>query len=165
MPDPTRPVAGAPIDTDWGQQVHDATFTPRGVRVAGGASTSVGNTTTGEQLQLNTAVDDPAGWLASDSLTVPAGAGGLYGYFIDVQTDNGSAADRTFIRLRVNSATHIGFFIDQEDTTAHTDARAGLIELSAGDVVNVYASKTGGLNPDVLVRSLAFLRLGTEIGA
>ena len=163
MPDPTRPVTGAPIESEWGGAIHDAVFTPRGVRVAGGASTAVG--TTLEQLQLNTAVDDPGGWLASDSITLPSGSDGLYTVFLDAQTDNGSVGERTRVQLRVNGAGVQTFFIDNNGTTAETDARSFLVPLSAGDVVNVYAGKTGGTDPDVLVRALAIIRIGSELGA
>lgn len=163
MPDPTRPVTGAPIESEWGGAVHDAVFTPRGVRVAGGASTAVG--TTPEQLQLNTSVDDPGGWLSSDSITLPSGSDGLYQVFLDVQTDNGSVGERTKVYLRVNGSNVQGFFIDNNGTTAETDARSFLVPLTAGDVVNVYAAKSGGLDPDVLVRALAIIRVGTELGA
>ena len=163
MADPTRPVSGAPIEQEWGGAVHDAVFTPRGVRVAGGASSSVG--TTLAQLQLNTAVDDPGGWLASDSITLPAGSDGLYDVWLDAQTDNGSVGERTRVQLRVNGSGVQTFFIDNNGTTAETDARSFLVPLTAGDVVNVYAAKTGGTNPDVLVRALALIRRGSEIGA
>ena len=163
MPDPTRPVSGAPIESEWGGAVHDAVFTPRGTRVAGGASSSVG--TTLAQLQLNTAVDDPGGWLASDALTVPSGGDGLYDTYLDVQTDNGSVGERTRVQLRVNGAGQQAFFIDNNGTTAETEARTFLLPLTAGDVVTVYAAKTGGLDPDVLVRALAIIRRGSEIGA
>lgn len=163
MPDPTRPVAGAPIESEWGGAVHDAVFTPRGVRAAGGASSSVG--TTLAQLQLNTAVDDPGGWLASDSITLPSGSDGLYVVFLDAQTDNGSVGERTRVQLRVNGAGVQTFFIDNNGSTAETDARSFLVPLTAGDVVNVYGAKTGGTNPDVLVRALAIIRIGSELGA
>jgi hypothetical protein len=156
-------VAGAPIDTDWGQQVHDATFTPRGTRVAGGSSTAVG--TVYEQLQLNTATDDPGGWLASDALTVPSGAGGLYLYTINMQTDNGDVGERTGIQLRVNGSALVAWFIDNNGTTAEFDGRSGLANMSAGDVITAYAKKSGGVDPDVLVRELSFVRLGSDMGA
>lgn len=162
MPIPTRPVTGAATATPWGQAVHDAVFTPKGVRVAGGASSEVG--TVFEQLQLNTAVDDPVGWLASDSLTVPSQADGLYFVMLDMQTDNGDAGERTRVQLRVNGSAVLAFFIENDDTNAVTDSRTRLVELTAGDVVTVYAAKTGGLDPDVLVRSLDIIQHGQEMG-
>lgn len=163
MPDPTRPVDGAATETEWGQAVHDAVFTPRGTIVAGGASVAVG--TTFEQLQLNTAVDDPGGWLASDKITLPSGATGLYEYWLEVTTDNGDAAERTRVSMRVNGASVKAFHIDQEGTTGITDGRSGLLNLDALDEITVYAAKTGGADPDVTVVSLALLRRGSEVGA
>lgn len=166
MPDPTRPVAGAPIDTDWGQQIHDRVFTPKGTRVAGGAASSISAVTPSvAQLQLNTAVDDPGGWLSSDTLTVPVGGAGLYQIFLDVQTDNGSVDDRTYVELRRNGSKAKGFFIEQNGSTAETDDRAFFVSLAAGDTLNVHAGKTGGLNPDVLVRSLDVIIVASDIGA
>lgn len=160
---PTRPVDGAATETEWGQAVHDAVFTPRGARVAGGASTAVG--TTFEQLQLNTSVDDPGGWLASDHIELPSGAAGLYDYGIKVQTDNGDAGDFTRIQLRVNGASFDTFRIANDGTTAVVETRSGLADLSAGDVITVYAAKTGGLDPDVEVLALYVIRRGDEMGA
>lgn len=160
---PTRPVDGAATETEWGQAVHDAVFTPKGARVAGGASSSVG--TTLAQLQLNTTVDDPGGWLASDALTVPVAAGRLYLMSIEAQTDNGSAGERTRIQIRVNGVGVRTFFIDNNGATAETDSRGFIYPLDAGDVITVYAAKTGGVNPDVLVRSFDVIEMGYEIGA
>ena len=163
MPDPTRPVDGAATETEWGQAVHDAVFTPKGVRVAGGASSSVG--TGFAQLQLNTAVDDPAGWLASDALTVPTLSGGLYLWSLEISTDNGESDERTKYQLRINGTSHRSRQVSGEDTTAVFDGMSGLVDLSAGDVLTVYAAKSGGTNPDVLVRELSLIRQGSEIGA
>ena len=163
MPDPTRPVAGAPIDTDWGQQVHDRTFTPRGVRVAGGATSSVDAAF--EQLQLNTAVDDPGGWLSSDTLEVPAGGGRLYEWFMRLRTDNGDVGQQTRWQLRVNGTTEVSGRIDCDGTTAVTETYGGLLDLAAGDQLQVWAAKTGGPSHDVLVVSLDLVERGSEIGA
>jgi len=160
---PTRPVDGAATETEWGQAVHDAVFTPRGCRVAGGATVAVG--TTFEQLQLNTAVDDPGGWLASDHITVPTGGTGLYDYGLIVRTDNGESDERTRVQLRVNGGSVSSFFIEQNGATSETDGRTGLMHLDAGDVITVYAAKTGGLDPDVDVLSLYVIRRGDEMGA
>ena len=163
MPDPTRPVADAPIDTDWGQQVHDAIFTPKGTRVAGGAATACG--TIFEQLQLNTATDDPGGWLAADALTVPAGAGGLYQWALNWSTDNGSAGEIARLLVKVNGNNYLETRLDSDGSNAVFGGTSGLIDLSAGDVITVWGAKSGGLDPDILVRELSFVRRATEIGA
>ena len=163
---PTRPVDGAATETEWGQAVHDAVFTPRGTRVAGGASSSISAVSpTTAQLQLNTSVDDPGGWLAADTLTVPAGATGIFDVFLDVQSDNGDDDQRTLIQVKKNGSVVKQFFMQQEGSTATFDGRAWVFDLTAGDTLNVWAGKTGGANPDVLVRSLDIVRRGDEIGA
>jgi hypothetical protein len=164
VPDPTRPVAGAPIDTDWGQRVHDQVFTPQGTRVAGGASSSVG--TTLAQLQLNTAVDDPGGWLSSDSLTVPTDEGGLYAAMLTATSQNGSSSgDFTRIVLRVNGTEAMRMQADSDGSQLVWMSATRLLDLAAGDVLNVWAQKSGGANPDVLVRALDVVRLGSAMGA
>lgn len=163
---PTRPADGAATETEWGQAVHDAVFTPRGTRVAGGASTTVtASTTSPQQLQLNTAVDDPGGWLAADTLTVPSGAAGIYLVVLDVSTDEGDSGEATRIELRLNGTAQLKFLIPGEDSTTVFEYRTGLLELSAGDTINMWAGKSGGTSPVVLVRGLALLKLGDEIGA
>jgi len=163
MPDPTRPVDGAATETEWGQAVHDAVFTPKGVIVAGGSSTACG--TAFEQLQLNTAVDDPGGWLASDTLTVPAGAGGLYDWAVRWSTDNGSAGEVARFLVKVNGANYLEIRLDSDGTTAVFGGTAGLMILAAGDTINVWGAKSGGLDPDILVRELSFVRRASELGA
>lgn len=161
MPDPTRPVAGAPIDTDWGQQVHDRVFQPKGTRVhclLGGAS-SVGATY--EQLALDTADDDPGGWLGSDELEVPTGGGGLYAYWLRLNVD-GNNGEATRVEIRVNGTGYVSPRFDQDDGVAII-AMAGLIDLSAGDIITVFAraSDTTGIR----ILQLDLLIQGTSIGA
>jgi hypothetical protein len=163
MPDPTRPVAAAPIDTDWGQQVHDRVFTPKGTRVSGGASSSIGSALA--QLQLNTADDDPGGWLAADTLTVPAGAGGLYAYFLTATSQNGAAGEFTRIVLRRNGTEVNRDQKDNDGATLVWLQASGGLDLAAGDTIQVWAQKSGGANPDVLVRGLFLLSVGSAIGA
>lgn len=163
MPPPTRPEDTFPTATEWGQAVHDFVFTPKGVRVAGGAASSVDAAF--EQLQLNTAVDDPGGWLASDSLTVPAGAGRLYEWFMRIRTDEGVVGEDTRWQIRVNTVTVVSGRIANDGSTAVTESVAGLLDLTAGDVINVWAAKTGGASPDVLVVSLDFVERAYELGA
>lgn len=163
MPDPTRPVAGAPIDTDWGQRVHDATFTPNGCRVSGGSASTVG--TSFVQLQINTADDDPGGWLASDHLTVPAGEGGLYQWALRVTTDNGDVGQFTRLQVRVNGIAIADLTEENEGSTAVFMTLGGLEDMAAGDVVTVWARKSGGTSPSVLIKTLTFIRMGSAFGA
>jgi hypothetical protein len=157
-----RPDPGEVVLADWGREVHDATFFPMGTRVSGGTSNVVG--TAFERLPLDIAVDDPGGWLVSDAIHVPTDGAGLYSFSLYVMTDNGDETQRTRVHLRVNGAGVLAFFVDQEGGIAVTDGRGGLVELAAGDVIEVWAAKTGGTNPDVKVYSFTLIRLGFAIG-
>lgn len=162
MPDPTRPVAGAPVDADWGQQVHDRVFQPKGVRAhqdVGGHST-VGSTY--EQLGIDTADDDPGGWLGSDKLTVPSGGGGLYSYNIRVNAsgDDGEAAR---IEIRVNGTGYVNPRFSLESGGVMTLPLNGLLEVSAGDEITVWGRASASTDLRVVQADLVIV--GTSIGA
>ncbi len=160
MPDPTRPVAGAPIDTDWGQQIHDRVFQPPGVRARHNTTQTVG--TTFEQLGCNTADDDPGGWLASDTLTVPTGRGGLYAFWIKVAANDTDT--RSFrIEFRVNG-TAIGSQRYEHAGTFISVSFAGMVELAAGDQLEVWARNSTG-SASMGLAQFDFLMQGTSVGA
>src|SRR5262245_19659343 len=160
MPDPTRPVAGAPIDTDWGQQIHDRVFQPKGSRdhAGTGMGSSVGGTY--EQLVIDTADDDPAGWLGSDELEVPTGAGGLYSYYLRCNAD-GSDGEAVRIEIRVNGTGYVSprFALDSSVVSVPIN---GLIDLSAGDVLTVFARASD--TTSVRITQFDLVIQGTSIG-
>ena len=90
MPLPTRPVADATIETDWGQAIHDYTFAPAGCLVSGSA-VSMPSGGTLATLDLSTADDDPGGYLdaANDRIVIPTDGEGLYAISAHVNTVNG----------------------------------------------------------------------------
>lgn len=160
MPDPTRPVAGAPIDTDWGQQVHDRVFQPKGVRAHNAGTQSVG--TTFEQLQIDIVDDDPGGWLDDDKYVVPTGAGGLYAWWLRVSA-NGDDGEGVRFELRVNGTadTSVPFVMD---AAVGVFSLSGLLELAAGDELDVYAKVSSGTAVCV-IRQFDLVIAGTSIGA
>ena len=160
MPDPTRPVAGAPIDTDWGQQVHDRVFEPPGVRAHNAGTQSIG--TTFEQLQIDIVDDDPGGWLDDDKYIVPTGRGGLYAYWLAVSA-NGSDGEAIRIELRINGTAErsIPFVMDAGTSIF---AINGIADLSAGDELEVYAKTSSGSSTTV-IRQFDLIMQGTGIGA
>lgn len=162
MPDPTRPVAGAPIDTDWGQQVHDRVFEPKGTRTHADTGSGSTITSTFAQLQLDTADDDPGGWLTgSDSLVVPTGAGGLYSYTLRINADgNNNEAIRP--ELRVNGTGYVSPRLPLEADLI-VILLTGLIDLSAGDVLTVFARASASTSVRIIQFDL--LIQGTSIGA
>ena len=161
---PDRPDPGEATLAAWGRDVHDAVFTPLGCRVAGGGTLSVG--TTLAKLPLNTAVDDPGGWLnaTTDQVTVSVDGAGLYEFSLDVRTDSGTASERTRVHMRRNGVRVVGFFVNQDGATFEIDGRGGLIQLDGSDVIEVWASTTGGTNPVVNVEVLSLVRRGLAIG-
>jgi hypothetical protein len=85
MPLPSRPVSGTTIDSEWGQAVHDYTFAPSGCQASGGAVTV---STSAVQLPIDTAVDDPGGYvdIAGDRIVIPTGGDGLYNLSLSANT-------------------------------------------------------------------------------
>lgn len=166
MPLPDRPVAGAEIATDWGQEIHDRVLAPKGVQAHGAAGRTVDTTPAG--LDLDTADEDPGGWLVGgDIVEVPTGAEGLYvinpHYYVTGGTTgqeivatmalNGPVVTGTSIPCITSASTHGGF----------TDIRA----LSAGDQLSFQARKVAasGADPNVQLLGLSIVRIGNEIGA
>lgn len=162
MPDPTRPVAGAPIDTDWGQQVHDRVFQPPGCRVSGNGQTVASSY---ELLEIDTAVDDPGGWRSGDTLTVPTGRGGLYQISTLVSTVNGQDGFNTSVQVRVNGSAKVKYVIGHDDSGAlQTGGGTILQELSAGDEIEWWIKRSGTVVTGTLVAG-DVLMVGTSIGA
>ena len=162
MPDPTRPVAGAPIDTDWGQQVHDRVFQPWGVRAHNAGTQSIGGTF--EQLQIDIVDDDPGGWLDDDKYVVPTGYGALYAYWLTVSV-NGTTGEFIRIEIRVNgTAVMSNRFPIETGAAAMIPPMAGLLELSAGDEIDVWArySASGAVT---VIRQFDLIVMGTSVGA
>lgn len=165
MADPSRPVTGATIASVWGQGVHDATFAPKGVHVTSGTSKVCGSSAV--NLFMDTAVDDPGGWanLASDNVTVPTGAGGVYDYVAVLNTVNGDAGESTRGFLYVNSVQQQGSTGNNDGSTNVKFNVGGFVELAAGDIIHIRAQKTGGASPDVTLYHLWLIRRATELGA
>ena len=75
---PTRPAAGAVVDTAWGQDMHDRTYLAAGC-IATGSATALG-TSTVTDLDLRNRVQGNIAYMYGDNynLVVPAGLSGLY---------------------------------------------------------------------------------------
>jgi hypothetical protein len=167
MPVPTRPVDGAEIATDWGQEVHDHTFAPAGCRVSSSAPVEMAPAAAYTNMPLDTAEDDPGGWLdaANDRIVVPADRGGLYLMTTRAISDNGEDTDETRVQTRVNGAEVFRTQLGNEGATAVHHVGALILALTAGDIITVRALQVGsGDRADVEVRELAIVRLGAEIG-
>lgn len=167
MPVPTRPVDGAEIATEWGQAVHDYGFAPCGAEVSGGAVTmaaAAANTI----LPMDTADDDPGGWLdaPNDRLVAPDDAEGLYGLDVLVAAVDGGGSDEIVAELLFNGA-NVRRFGPVESLGATTIPVGGfkVLRIVPGDILQVRARQVGsGARADVDLRSLILFRLGAELG-
>lgn len=165
---PTRPVDGAEIATEWGQAVHDGVFAPHGVEVSGADVSQLAGSLTLRTLPLDTAVDDPGGWLdaPNDRLVVPADHGGQYLCLAWVRTDEGAATDETRAFLYVNGAEVARQTVGQEGAAAIPCKIVDLVSLTAGDLIQVKTYQIGtGTRATVGVVSLKLMWQGHELGA
>ena len=161
MADPTRPVAGAPIDTDWGQQIHDRVFQPKGLRCHNAGTQSIGGTF--EQLQIDIVDDDPGGWLDDDKYVVPTGYAGLYAWWLTCSVD-GSDGEYIRLEIRVNGTAVPPSQRFITDSAAIMVCLSGLMELTAGDEIDVWARYSAS-SAVTVIRQFDFLIQGTSIGA
>lgn len=166
MPLPDRPIEGAEIATEWGQEIHDRVFAPSGCQVHSSGAGAV--STTPNQLDLSVIDEDPGGFVGSDLVEIPTDRGGLYDVFVRGNSVNGSAGAgfTTRFLLDLNGATISTGIADNEGGTNVTIPVSWTGLLSAGDQLKVYAQRRGGgTNPDVQVNSMVVLRRGAEFGA
>lgn len=164
MPIPDRPVSGATIEAEWGQETHDATFSPKGTRVHGTSTTLT--LTTSYQLDLSTGDDDPGGWLGSDQIEVPSGADRLYLLSVRCTSTTGETGTSVRIYVMLNGSEFCRF---QEDCdTGVQISITGTVEmdLSAGDIITIRGQRIGSTPaPQVTVARLSLIALGHERGA
>lgn len=165
---PTRPTSGTTIDSEWGQAVHDYTFAPAGGSVSGADVSTEAGSLVPRKLPLDTAVDDPGGWLdaSNDRLEVPAGGAGLYLVRAWVRSDEGASSDETRAYIRVNNVEVSRATEGQEGATAISVVIVDFLELVEGDLIAIWAAQVGtGSRATVGVVSLKWVRLGAEFGA
>jgi hypothetical protein len=164
MPVPDRPVSGELIEAEWGQETHDATFSPKGARVHGTSSTLTG--TTSVQLDLSTGDDDPGGWLGTDQIEVPTGADRLY--LLSLRCTSTSGEDGTSVRVYVMvNGAEVARFQEDCDTGIQITINGTIeLDLSAGDIVTIRGQRIGATPaPQVTVARLSVIALGHERGA
>lgn len=168
MPVPDRPVEGAEVETEWGQEVHDRVFAPKGTKLSGAAVSIADNTFA--TIPLDAAIDDPGGWhdAVNDRAEVPTGGEGLYDIFARFQSDDVDASVRVRGYVYVNGA-EVGRADIDGDGSVQINWGVPLIgvELAAGDLITTAAKKIGtaGAAILVLVVSLTVIRRGAELGA
>lgn len=166
---PDRPVDGAEIATEWGQEIHDRVFAPRGCLVHGSSGVSCPNTGALVTVPVTTADDDPGGWLdaAHDRIEAPVGGEGLYTYSARWTTDNLNEADEIRVYLQVNGSSVDRATESGEGSTGIDLSVAGVVVLAAGDQISAKAKKIGsaGAAVTLTLARLTVVRLGAEYGA
>ena len=162
-----RPVSGATIDSEWGQDVHDRVHAPKGCRVHGDAL-SLSTSSSLVTLHLTTADDDPGGWLdaANYRIECPTGAGGLYVVTARINSVDGDIGDKVRAYMLLNGTAIAGDSTDSYEGANQPFTITAMPVLSAGDRIIIRAGKVGsGANPSVSVLSLVAARIGDELGA
>lgn len=163
---PDRPTTLTPIESEWGQAVHDWTFAPKGADLHSDTTRTV--STTPGKLHLDIASEDPAGFLdaANDRVVMPAGSEGLYVIFLIMNSVNGTSGDEARVYLYLNGSSYVNTIEDSAGGVNVAVAISTLIPLTAGDIIEAYGQKKGsGTNPTVRVKSLRMIRVGNEYGA
>ncbi len=166
MPLPSRPVSGTTIDSAWGQAVHDYTFAPSGCRCSGTATTVTSSTPV--TLGVDTAIEDPGGYVdtAGNRVIVPAAGDGFYAISVRVNTVTGATTTATRAYLLLNGTSISAIADDNQGGLNVQIALVTFATLSAGDIVTVQAAKIGsGTSPSISIVELTLVRLGAELGA
>jgi len=167
MPLPTRPVSMAAIASEWGQQVHDYTFAPAGAICSGGSITAP-TADAWATLPIDTAVDDPGGYVdtANNRIEIPTDGSGLYAIRCRVSSDDGAATDRSQIRFRVNGTEIHRNTETQEGGDIITLNVSTFADFTVGDLITVQARQVGsGARATLTLTSLEIIRMGFERGA
>ncbi len=166
MPLPTRPVAGAEIATEWGQEIHDRVLAPKGVIAHGAAGRTVSTTPAG--LDLDTADSDPGGWLVGgDIIEVPTGAEGLYLVNPSYYVTGGTTGQEIAATIALNGPIIAGVAIPCITSVSTQGNFSLVLTLAAGDQISAQARKSasGGADPTVQLIGMSVIRIGNEVGA
>jgi hypothetical protein len=166
MPVSSRPVTGANIASLWGQEVHDQVFAPKGVQAHGATGVSVDTSYAG--LPLDTADEDPGGWLVGgDIVEVPAGAGGLYIVNPKYAVSAGTTGQLVLGSIALNGPVVSAIGISCITSATNQGGFSEVFALSAGDQLSFQGRKaaSGGADPTVQLIAMSIVRIGEEIGA
>ena len=164
---PDRPVSGASIESVWGQAVHDRVFAAFGAACTGGGLSV--NDASEQVLPIDTATDDPGGWVdtTNNQLVVPTGKGGLYLLAVNAQAVTGAAGSKSRISLYFNGTRQISASEDNAGATTIYWGVMHLAVLAAGDIIQVTARLINdvGANPTVTLAGLNVIFISDGRGA
>lgn len=153
---PTRPLASNPVATDWGQAVHDTTFTPIGCV----ASSAAGIATAVAVVKASLTVGGPN--LSVGSYIVPAGGAGVYkleaaAFIVALGT---ATTARVFIyKNGVQQVTGGGY---QTALASGRIAVTAMLTLSVGDSIEVWVGVNTGTTTTITAY-LQVIRIGESL--
>jgi hypothetical protein len=120
------------------------------------------------QLPIDTAIEDPGGYVdtAGNEVEVPTGGDGFYAIGLRANTVTGATTSRTRVFINLNG-TKIGQYTDDNEGGTNVQLPLTIYKsLTAGDIIIVGAVKLGtGTSPSVSIEELVIVRLGAELGA
>lgn len=164
MPLPTRPVSGAPIESEWGTEIHDRVLAAAGCALHGTTRT-VGSTAL--KVALDAIDDDPGGFSnGSNGIEIPTDRQGLYLINVIGQTVNGDVGSVTRFFVYLNGTAYAAASTSDEGAVNLLVPITVILPLVATDVIEVYAQNTGGgTTPTVRVNQLQMVRITDAYGA
>lgn len=164
MPIPDRPVSGASIESVWGQDIHDRTFSPAGCAVTTGSPHAVGSAWVG--LNLDTVNEDPGGYLdaANTQIEIPTDRQGLYLLAANFNVQ-GSVDDQVIrVGFTLNGSLLSQTIVYGETGQEVNGLLSGHMVLVAGDILDFQAKRVGAPNVTATC-SVSLIRVGDDYGA
>lgn len=159
---PTRPAAGAVIDTAWGQDVHDRIYSPKGIIASGTAVVVPAATLTNLNLSVRSG-GDPA-WLVGDgiSLRVPVGKSGWFACSVFVTISSAAAGVALRLGLYRNGSLMAGANSNAIGTTVSWMAFPVYVQGSDGDTFTLQGYSSAA-NASFSVARLSIIR-SSDVG-
>lgn len=165
---PDRPDPGEATLADWGQPVHDAVFTPKGAICTGGAVGVVTSSTASTQLPIDSALDDPGGWVdtVNNRMVAPADSDGLYIVMAAFNSVGGTQDDGVRGIVARNGVTLATALAESDGGVNVVWNIVMLLQVAEGDVLTFHGQCRGsGATPNVSLNRGAVLRVGYAIGS
>ncbi len=163
---PTRPVSGAPIESAWGQVIHDRVLAAAGCDLYDTTPHNVNSTSS--QLYLGLAHDDPGGYLdaANNRAEVPTDGEGLYLIIATVNGVNGTAGEQFRVFILLNGTNVASGVATSAGGTNIRLSVPTMQALTATDQLEVWGQRVGsGTTPTLTVPQFTMLRLTDSYGA
>jgi hypothetical protein len=162
---PDRPDPGEVTLASWGQAVHDALFTPKGA-ICSGAAVACGSTPTA--LPIDSALDDPGGWVdtVGNRMVAPVDSDGLYVLMAAFNSVGGTADAAIRGAVNVNGVQRATALSQSDGGVNVVWNIVMLLQLVAGDVLTFTgANRGGGATPNISLISGAVVSIGVALGS